>query len=442
VNADGSGDQPIAVNLPSTLNPTISRDGRRLLVTSPDPNRPFKMSQNVYVLDLVNGLVGRATSYEDEVVQNGVRFQTDIQQLFGNNTISSYKINFPYYKAFSPDGLRVVVMNLFKSGVITLGSPLSPNDVQASSGRFPIVDVYNLSDALPAGPYVFLAAQERDGFNQGGDGVDWHPGLNEVVATVASDVPAVGTAGRTSMEGTVLAVFSTTSISPFIRKLTNPVGQADAFFNVTTLISTAASPHDYAPAISPDGTQVAYVRHTLRQDTRFDGAGIAPLPAICAIHVINYNGTGDREILRLNEGLWITRLAWSPDGTQIAFDLAPQQLLNGLNSLLGDPTRSSINVVDADGSNPHLLVAGPASSPTWGPSLILTRPLLSFRRDGDRFLLQVDQLVPGSAFEVQGATDFNNFQSLGTFTAGGTTHLVTITPNPNAPFAIYRVRLL
>src|SRR5258708_26074967 len=82
INGDGTGDQPVFVNLPSTLYPTISRDGRRMLVTSPDPGRPFKISQNVYVMDLLTGALGRATSYQDEFVLGGVRFNDDLGQRF------------------------------------------------------------------------------------------------------------------------------------------------------------------------------------------------------------------------------------------------------------------------------------------------------------------------------------------------------------------------
>ncbi len=443
IDGDGTADQTVALNLPSSLYPTVSRNGRVLLVTSPDPGRPFKISQNVYAIDLATGFTGRATSYSDEVVMNGVRFDTELAQLFGNNTISSYKVNFPFHKALSPDGTRVVTMNLFKSGSITLGTPLDPNDVQASSGRFPIVDVFNLSDALPAGPYVFLSPQDRDGFNQGGDGVDWHPALNEVVATVASDIPATGTAGRTSMEGTVLAVFSPGSISPFIRKLTNPVGQIDATFTGTQTILSATGVHDYAPSVSPDGTRVAFVRHFLRQDSRFDGAGIAPLPAICAIHVINYNGTNDREVIRFVEGLWVTKVAWSPDSSRIAFDLAPQQVLNGWNSLSGDPTQSSIHVVNADGSNPRQLVAAPAAYPSWGAGVtVQVRPTVRLRPNGNQFLLDVSPLTVGTSFVVEGTTALGSWAVLNTFTASGTSETITITPNPQASFAAYRVRLL
>ncbi|HAB15765.1 MAG TPA: hypothetical protein PLX89_09605 [Verrucomicrobiota bacterium] len=446
VNADGTGVQDVGINLPSAMNPTVSRNGRLLLVTSSDPGRPFKVSQNVYVIDLLTGNFGRATSYQDEVVLGGVRFADDLARFLGNNTISSYKINYPYYKALSPDGSRVVVMNQFKAGVITLGTPLGENDIQPSSERYPIIDVYNLADALPAGPYVFLAAQPRDGFNQGGDGVDWHPVLNEVVAAVSSDVPVVGNGGRTSMEGTVLAVFSTTSISPFLRKLTTPVGQFDAFFDVSTFVSTAVGPHDYAPAISPNGTRVAFVRHFLRQDTRFDGAGIAPLPAICSLRVVDYNGANEREVLRMAEGWWVTKLAWSPDESELAFDLAPQVVLNGFNSLMGDPSRSEIYSLTLANGNVRHLVAPPASFPTWSPLGFpleeAPTPTLRITKQGDNLLFLVGNLVAGRGFAVDRSIDLQNWAEEYRQLATASEHSVVVNPALLETLGLFRARIL
>ena len=431
VGGDGTGDQAVAVNLPSPFYPTISRNGRFLLMTSTDPGRPFKISNNVYIGDLFTGALGRATSYEDEYVSGGIRFTNDLSQLFGSTTISSYKVNYPYHKALSPDGTRVVVMNFFKSGSVMGGAPLDGAEVVASSGRFPVVDVYNLADALPAGPYVFLSAQARDGFNQGGDGVDWHPTLNEVVATVSSDITTVGNAGITSMEGTVLAVFSTTSISPFIRKLTNPVGEVDIISGNLFYFGV----HDYAPAISPDGQRVAFVRHVLRTGIQ---SGYAPFPAQCSIHIINYNGTGDQTVLSLADGEWITKVAWSPDGSQIAFDMSPQLVLNGWYSLLGDVTQSQIHVVDASGANPHQLVAGAAAYPSWGAAAP-ARPTLQISRNGNGLRIRVDGLTPGQAFRVEGSTGLPNWGTLLNTQATGSSQLIDITPNSQSPFAFYRI---
>jgi hypothetical protein len=55
--------------------------------------------------------------------------------------------------------------------------------------------------------------------------------------------------------------------------------------------------------------------------------------------------------------------------------------------------------------------------------------------------LRIEPLKPGSSFTVEGSTNLQDWESLGAFTAAGPTHFITITPNPNAPFAIYRVRI-
>lgn len=431
VGGDGTGDQAVAVNLPSPVYPTISRNGRFLLVTSTDPGRPFKISNNVYLGDLLTGALFRTTSYADEFVSGGVRFTNDLAQLFGDQTITRYAVNFPYHKALSPDGTRTVVMNLWKEASVVLGAGLDGMDVISSSGRFPKVDVFNVTDALPAGPYVYLSPQVRDGFNQGGDGVDWHPTQNEVVATVSSDIPAVGNAGITGMQGTLLAVFSTASISPFIRKLTNPIGQVDIVNGNLFYYGV----HDYAPAISPDGQRVAFVRHVLRQGIQ---SGYAPFPAQCSIHIINYNGTGDQTVLALADGAWVTKVAWSPDGAQIAFDLSPQQVLNGWYSLLGDVTQSQIHVVNANGTNPHQLVTGAAAYPSWGGA-IPTRPTLQISRDGNGLRIRVDGLTTGQAFRVEGSTNLQNWGTLLNTSATGSSQLIDITPDPQSPFAFYRI---
>ncbi len=186
---------------------------------------------------------------------------------------------------------------------------------------------------------------------------------------------------------------------------------------------------------------MAYVRHLLRQDTRFDGAGIAPLPSQCSVRVINYNGTGDREVLALADGLWITKVAWSPDGSQIAFDLSPQLVLNGLNSLVGDVTRSTIHLVNADvAPNPFMLIPAPAAYPALKAPGPPARPTLQITRNGgDGLQIRVDGLTPGQAFRVEGSTQLPNFGTLLNTSATSSSQLINITPNPQAPFAFYRV---
>jgi hypothetical protein len=445
VNADGAGLQSIGLGVPAPLYPTTSPDGRWLLVTSKDPGRPFKISQNVFLHDLPSGAFGRITSFEDVLTTQGVNLTNDLGQTVGNRIGSGYTVHLPYGKAFSPDGTRVAVMTLRKTGSVTRDNIHSitndPGEIGATSGRFPVVEVYRVADGQPLGGYVYLGV-ERTGFNQGGDGIDWHPARNEIVATLSSDIPATGNVGRTGMEGTILAVFDVTGPYQFLRKLTTPSGRADFFLDVGTLISLNYAEHDYAPAFSPSGQRVAYVRHTLRQDNRYDGAGIAPLPAQCAIRMVNYDGSGDHPVLQLADGLWVTRLTWSPDGTRIAFDLAPQTVINGWNMLGGDPARSEVYVMNADGTNPIRVAGAPAAYPDWAPGtgdFAPPRPVLGARRDRDKVEMRIENLMPGRRFDLEGTTDLTTWVTVGSFTASAVNEILTVTPPDGSPLAFYRV---
>ena len=65
VNSDGTGLRIVPVDLPEPAFPVISRDGRQLLLTSGDPGRPFKISRNIFSLDLATGGLAKVTSFED-----------------------------------------------------------------------------------------------------------------------------------------------------------------------------------------------------------------------------------------------------------------------------------------------------------------------------------------------------------------------------------------
>jgi hypothetical protein len=449
VNPDGTGLQVVPVNLPEPAFPVASRDGRRLLLTSGDPGRPFKLSRNIFSFDPATGGVTKVTSFEDSarsgtgattVLTNGVASHTN------DTTWTSYTIHFPYHKAYSPDGQQVAVMDLPRTGGSTLNVSRTnaPTEQILSSGRMPSLEIYPAAGPGFIGHLVFNGGP-RTGSNHGGDGVDWHPDRPEVIGAFRDDIPVTGTAGLSGSEGTVIGVFAADGrLESFIRKLTRPSGVWDAYVDVSNLIFVHADENDYTPAISPDGTRVAYVRHTIRFDSRI--SQLHNLPALCSIRVINYDGTGDREVIRFADGVWVTRVTWAPDASELAFDLSPQLFSQGTPLLAGDVTRSEIHLVRTDGTNPRRLVSAPAAYPTWSSMQAVTpavRPAIRFRPDGDKFELRIEQLSPGGAFIVEGTTSLSNsnWESLGSFTAGGSTHFITITPNPNARFAFYRVRI-
>jgi Tol biopolymer transport system component len=108
-------------------------------------------------------------------------------------------------------------------------------------------------------------------------------------------------------------------------------------------LTTEAGVDHFKPDISPDGTKVAFVRCTGE--------------LICAIDVMNVDGTGRFDLTGYEDNFWPS---WSPDGSQIAFDIFNH---NGV--------RLAVYLVNADGSGtprrltPTNLEAGASD---WGPS--------------------------------------------------------------------------
>ena len=428
VSANGGTNREIPLSVPSPALPVVSRDGRALLVTSGGPLASVMLSQNIFRFDLATGTATTITHYRD-TLSDGVTTYTNGMGGSNFNTYSYYTTHLPNYKAFSPSGDRVAVLDL--SAV----SGRQPGGLRLAAVQSPVLEVYPVQQAFPIGNWL-TTGLERTGVNQAGDGLDWHPTQEELVGPFRTNIPLTSNIGGGQAEGTALHVYATSGASPHLRPLSAPT--ARAYYDFTSFYILNETEQDYAPAISRDGSKVAYVRNTLASDTRLGGNFRL---IRCAIRIINYDGTGDRELVAFGNNLWITKLAWSPDDTEIAFDIAPRQVINGLELQLGDFAQSEIYVVRVSDVAIRFLVAAPAAYPSWSPLSFETGPKMRVMRAGNQINLQFSDLVIGREYEIEATTNLVHWTAIQTNSALTATQNVSIPLSGAAQARFFRARL-
>jgi hypothetical protein len=401
------------------------------LVTTVDPVLTVMISQNVFSVDLTTGAAVQITHYVD-TLSDGITTFTNVFNEPDFDTYSYYTSHLPNYKAFSPLADRVAILNLASV------SGKQPGGVRLPPTPSPVLEVYPVQQTFPLGDRLFSGA-ERTGVNQAGDGVDWHPTRDELIGAFRADIPSFGNLGESMTEGTVIMVFAASGLNPFLRKLTAPTGRSFLDFDNFIVINEAEQ--DYAPAISRDGGRVAYLRNTLVGDSR---VGLGFELAGCSLRVVNYDGSGDRELLSFGKGLWLTKLAWSPDDAEIAFDIAPRLVVDGLELQLGDTRRSEIHIVRVNDRSVRRLAPAPAAFPSWSPlesgPAIIKPPEFRATRTGNLIDLELWNLVVGRQVEVETTADLVRWTSLQSFAASAATHKISIAPSPQVRAAFYRVR--
>jgi Tol biopolymer transport system component len=143
---------------------------------------------------------------------------------------------------------------------------------------------------------------------------------------------ATDTAPTWSPDGTTIAFQSSRDFIPGVREW--------SLFSVSirsrrvTEILPDGTNNDLEPNWSPDGTRLVFIRTLGIGDYR--------------IYTVNPDGSSEQEVL---SGVSAFLPAWSPDGTEIAFTTAGGGLW----------------VMNADGSNPHMIFSGQAVGFTWEP---------------------------------------------------------------------------
>ena len=331
MNSDGTGDLQIGLPFTTFMFPTFSRDGTQLAVTALDPALPIQRSENVFSLSTTTGVVNELTFYGDLFDQvNGVIIY-----------------NFPFFKAFSPDNTRLAVFAYIQYA--------NASDIGTQTTS-PSLEVY--STVTAAAPLQVHVDKGLNGTHHGGEGVDWSPVAELLVAPLEGSTNFLSGGGPGE-------ITSLNLIEPIAGAVVAGHFQQITFPRADSNISGQAflwGEHDYQPKFSPNGVGVAYVRSF---QNFFLLTNPAPDPDIQSIHIVNLTTGVDSQIIQFAPGFYISTLDWSPDGTQLVFDLgqqAPGPLGLQQKAL---PETNEVYVINVDGSGLQKLRGPGAGAPAW-----------------------------------------------------------------------------
>ncbi|MEP7071150.1 MAG: hypothetical protein ABI839_02060 [Verrucomicrobiota bacterium] len=340
MNGDGTGDVTLTPPIIIPGLPVFSRAGTEIAVTGYDPAASEQHSSDVFGISTATGAVRKLVDNHDQL--------DPVNQAF------SY--TFPLYKAFSPNHAALAVFSVVQTG--------GPNSGHDGGGvvELPVLEVYSLTAA--ANPLQVHVDKMQDGRHHGGEGIDWSPTSNVLAAPLASSAPFLSGGGP----GPTTAIFLIDPVDAAVlhgraRQITFP--RADA--NISTgLLWTE---HDYQPRFSPNGAGLAFVRsfqsHALT-------SSLTPDPDVQSLHILNVSTGADTQVITFPRGTYVTTLDWSPNGSQLIFDLSLQ--VPSINGPLqrGRPETNQVYVVNVNGTGLTQLRGNGNGTPAWSRTALST----------------------------------------------------------------------
>ena len=333
INADGTGDLSIFVPFTTFDYPVFSRDGTQLAITAADPALPNERSQNIFSLSLTTGGISELTFYGDLVDQH----------------TGTVIYNFPNYKAFSPDNSELAVFTYLFTGT---------TDDVGTQTTTPSLEVHFTNSS--AAPLQVQVDKGLNGTHHGGEGVDWSPAANVLVAPLEGTTSFISGGGPG--EVTTLNLIEPSAgavVAGHFQQITFP--HADGHVGLGDGDAYIWGEHDYAPKFSPNGRGVAFVRAF---QNFFTLSKTTPDPYIESIHIVDVTTLVDTQVISFAPGGYISTVDWSPDGTQLVFDIGQQATgpLGPLHNAI--PETVETDLVNVDGTGFRNLRGAGAARPT------------------------------------------------------------------------------
>jgi hypothetical protein len=326
VNTDGSGDTAITTPFSVLAFPAWSRDRALLALTATDPARPSQVSLNVFTLNPANGSTQNITNFEDKPAPD-------------------YQLFFAYHKAFSPDRSLLAVNYIINSRT------------DKGTSDTPILQIFDangggLRGTVHIGPF-------KDGIHHDGEGVSWSPTQNILATPVAVDSPLQSGGG--SGETTAIFIAEPVNNAGNAHQLTFP--HADQV--VTSTQGYIYGEHDYQPKFSPDGTRVAYVRSF---QIAYTSNGGVPSPDVQSLRIIDINTGADTQVIQFQQGLYVTTLDWSPNGSALVFDIGQEASSSGIPAQFVQAGTDQVYLINTDGNGLGQLRGSGSGEPAWEPA--------------------------------------------------------------------------
>jgi hypothetical protein len=301
VNPDGTGRQLLNVNIAGIGNPRWSRDGQMITAAGV---RQGRSALDVFTFPSAGGVATPVTNFASLI-------PAPIQ----------------VWSAFSPEGQRLVVNNLFVNG-------------EGNNGQYCFTSsVYGMNGALVA--QVGHSCERAGAFAYEGWGVDWSPKADLLVLPVAVLESCPGAASAVAVTEIVVVPARSDGFNQGA-KLTPHCSN--------TFLYTSLD-YDISPVFSPDGSQVAFVRLT-----------VPPLGTMSSSIRIT-DGKNERQLVSF-PGEFTYGISWSPDGSQLLFDRGSAATL--LTSSLPQFGSKGLWTINTNGSGLRQVpVPTPALAPSW-----------------------------------------------------------------------------